>query len=282
MTLSRLLVALCLACVMMAAVALPVRVPPTPTALADHNEPGSGNLIDNYIARNIVLGHAILVCSHDYPISTEKAVTRWNDKWGDFFGPSTVLKPTTLFRFVELDSGGDPVDRNDPECEPKAVRPSFGIGSVLVLKDADECNTGACMLRLGLASSLQAPLPKWDTIQGQPKIYVADYKTAATSRMLLDDDEDRVTRSITHELGHVLGFEDYSIAYCRALEATGTTQSDHITIMSGGERYDGNRNFCFADEPSENDRDDYEASYIPGAPKDVAITSKDANTVKLT
>ncbi len=178
--------------------------PNTPMVHADHDDPytthlmrdpGGRNITDARIVRNIIDNNDIPVCSDDYPRSAGFAASRWNA----FF----EYKP--VFR-VRDDFTAFPTDH--PLCNVINERSLVGVHSVVISYDDSTCESSACIF-----VGRSAPNEAWDSFTGQPQAYIGKYSerdssTGVISRRRLPDNNARVTRSITHELGHVFGFGD--------------------------------------------------------------------------
>ena len=257
MTYSRLVTSFSLALIMLVISLAPIGLPPPASVDAGHDDPTTSHLTpDGYIVRNVMFRITIPVCSDDLPLSTAAAARRWNT----FFGGDG--------RVFELDDDGTVFESTDDECRADRLVKRLGIGSVLVVRDDPvdgECMGTACIFRL-----LTRPDTDWDTITGQPVIYVADYEVEGSDeRDPLSDGHVRVTRSITHELGHVFGLEDYETDYCRAAPE-GAPNPHHYadvpTIMGPAQRANGTSGVCHSPTPTARDKLDFQVSYVPEAP----------------
>ena len=263
MTYSRLVTSFSLGLIMLVVAMAPIGLPPPASVDAGHDNPATSHLIEGIkptagrIVRNVILGNPIPVCSDDLPISTKAAAQRWN---------SFFRKQAFQLKGVGTDS--TVFESTDPECAAAASRNSLGIGSVLVVRDDPvdgECMGTACIFRL-----LTRPDTDWDTITGQPVIYVADYEVEGSDeRDPLSDGHVRVTRSITHELGHVFGLEDYQFAFC-ADPPPGTLNTRNYTtsptIMLGVPAPGNPARRCYSDTPTDQDKFDFRSSYVPADP----------------
>ena len=240
--------------------------PNTPMVHADHDDPYTTHLMrnpsgtkitDGRIVRNIIDRNDIPVCSDDYPRSAGFAATRWNA----FF----EYKP--VFR-VRDDFTAFPT--NDPVCQLSNARRLVGVHSVVISYDDTECDYSACIY-----TGRYAPNEAWDSFTGQPQAYIGKYRerdssTGVISRTHLLDNDARVTRSITHELGHVFGFGDYKNFHCASTPIGELYTFDYTTnptVMSPGQSPSGSTGPCYADRPtSHQDELVYHASYIPEPP----------------
>ena len=233
-----------------------------------HDHPATSHLTqgtrkaDGRIVRNVILGNAIPVCSDELPISTAAAAGKWNR-----FFQHTVF---------QLEDDGTVFESIDPECTIKDRRSPLGIDSVLVTRDLDpdpdpmkrKCVFAACIFR-----ALSDPHDGWDTITGQPTIYVGKHKevdgnTGNVVEKDLGDDNDTVTRSITHELGHIFGLANYA-NHCKPAPMNAQDPINYTqrpTIMGAPLRPDGSEPPCYSDTPTSKDVADYRLSYIPTDP----------------
>ena len=256
-TYSRVVTGFSLGMIMLVVALAPTGLPAPASVDAGHDDPTTSHLTpDGYIVRNVMFRITIPVCSDDLPLSTAAAARRWNT----FFGGDG--------RVFELDDDGTVFESTDDECRADRLVKRLGIGSVLVVRDDPvdgECMGTACIFRL-----LTRPDTDWDTITGQPVIYVADYEVEGSDeRDPLSDGHVRVTRSITHELGHVFGLEDYETDYCRAAPE-GAPNPHHYadvpTIMGPAQRANGTSGVCHSPTPTAKDESDFRLSYVPEAP----------------
>lgn len=183
---------------------------------AGHNGPDNSNLFDDslsyggYIARNVVLGSPIPVCSDDYPESTKAAVQAWNAQ--------RALR--SVFKLKSGANGEQQVfSLSDSECKRSHSHSRLGVDSVWVSKGIEECDSAGC---IKFMTKLYPPDDQWDTYVGKPQIYVdrhtvLDPGGSYEIELELPDGNSQVTRTITHELGHVFGFANVK---CKS---TGTT-----------------------------------------------------------
>ena len=245
---------------------IPSQWPTTPAVQADHDDPRTTHLLrdpddpdDTHgrIVRNIIDGNGIPVCSDHYPVAAGYAALRWNA----FFLHHAVFR-------VRGDNTAFPT--NHPVCQFNNRPNIVGVQSVIVTYQAGKCTYSACIF-LGL----QDPDERWDSFTGQPRAYIGDYRvwdsaTGTIVDMRLPDNNPRVIRSITHELGHVFGFEDYDSDHCRAAPSGNPYLLDYTTnptVMSGQAPVVGTANSCYSTRPTDlQDLLVYRASYIPKRP----------------
>ena len=191
------------------------------SADADHDKVGnhlSVLLGGPWIARNIVLGNPIDICTGQYPTSTQAAITRWNNKLGTVFHYAGALA-------------------NCAEAQPD---PALGIGSAIVQRDVNsvECRLGVhgCTFY----SRGARPDRKWKTFIEQHEIYIGKPQLSdeTVSATFYADGHAAVTRTITHELGHVLSLANYTGCDTNAAAATFTTANARsvMTFTRGPER----------------------------------------------
>ena len=255
---SRAVTGLSFAVIMFITALLPIGLEGPTHVDAEHNEPATSHLtLDGYIVSNVILGDAIPVCSDDFPLSAAAAAKRWNH----FFDNQIVFA---------LKNGDDAFESMDEECVAGRIHSSFGVSSVHVVQDTlGECTSTACIIRHILEADTD-----WGTITGRPIIQIGDYMvknatTGVTTITILGDGEDRVTRSVTHELGHVFGLEDYNSVFCGRPMGIVPNYYDYTrkpTIMSPGEASDGTKGMCWSERPTGKDKQDFQLSYVPAAP----------------
>ena len=242
--------------------------PNTPMVHADHDDPYTTHLMrnpsgtkitDGRIVRNIIDRNDIPVCSDDYPRSAGYAASRWN----------TFFEYVPFFR-VRDDFTVFPTDH--PFCNVINERSLVGVHSVVISYDDSDsrCNSSACIF-----TGRSAPDEAWDSFTGQPQVYIGKYSerdssTGVISRTRLLDNDARVTRSITHELGHVFGFGDYKSFHCASTPIGELYTLDYTTnptVMSPGRSPSGSTGPCYANRPTTHqDELIYHASYIPEPP----------------
>ena len=287
MTYSRAVAILSFVVVMLITALTPIGLPRPTGVDAGHDDPATSHLHENgpltsgRIVRNVILGNAIPVCSDDLPISTKAAVDEWN---------RMLRRP--VFKLREADGNVFEVfDSTDSECAARQADVGSGIGSVLVIRNLSKCGgTNAC---IDLNYNIE-PNTEWDTYAGQLRIYVARYEVTDPLSgddllLKLADDHSRVTRSITHELGHVFGLGDYSSSYCKAERPTAPDVANYPTsptVMGPAPRLGGTGGGgCFSSSPAAQDLSDYRDSYIPEAPtiltKPALSGSPSANAVRI-
>ena len=263
MTYSRAVASFGIAMIMLVVALAPMGLPPSANVEAGHDGPATSHLIDGgwfisgRIVRNVIVGNAIPVCSDDLPESTKTAVERWNS----FLGKQVF----------QLEADGTVFESTDPGCAAMAPDPSLGIGSVLIVQDIRGCRPRAATACIYPAKR-RLPNEQWDTYIWQPVIYVADYPVETVLfdlREVLPDGHDRVTRSVTHELGHVFGLGDYHEHQCWSASTDPPNDYDYTTertIMSVGQAADGTTQRCWSPRPRDKDKDDFQLSYVPSDP----------------
>ena len=261
---SRVVVGFGLGMLMLVVALAPIGLPPPANVDASHDGPTTSHLLEpdrhgrnaGRIVRNVIVGNAIPVCSDDLPISTKAAAERWNS----FFGKQVF----------QLEANGTVFESTDPRCAWRASNASLGIGSVLVEQDLTGCRqvaTGCIYLDAG-----GAPNREWDTYIGRPAIYIQNYPTEDVlfnRRDVLPDGHDRVTRTVTHELGHVFGLDDYPSRFCGPAPPGTPDRLDYTTvptIMGPAQRADGTTSDCHSASPTSKDERDYRLSYVPEDP----------------
>ncbi len=263
MTYSRAVTGLSFAVIMFITALVPIGLEGPTHVDAEHNEPATSHLTpDGYIVSNVILGDAIPICTDTFPLSAAAAAKRWNK----FFDGQTVFL---------LKNGDDAFELMHALCKAKRIDSTRGISSVHVIQDAKNCMSTAC-IRRNLADADKV----WGTITGRPIIRIGEYMeknatTGVTTSMMLGDDEDRVTRSITHELGHVFGLEDYNSVFCGTPMGIVPNYYDYTTeptIMSPGEAADGTKGMCWSEIPTDKDEEDFQLSYVPARPIPVIPT----------
>ena len=270
LTYSRLVTSFSLGLIMLVVAMAPIGLPPPANVDAGHDGPTTSHLLETErykttggrIVRNVILGNAIPVCSDDLPLSTKAAVDHWNA----FFGEDVFELE------VEEDAHGRKTktvfESADAKCKAERLHPSLGIGSVLVEQDLKGCE-GVATGCIDLDAS-EEPNTAWDTYAGQPRIYVEDYPIhLVTDRHVLADGHARVTRTVTHELGHVFGLDDYPPDFCTDPPAGTADRLDYTTrptIMGPAQRADGTTMTCHSVTPTVKDRIDFALSYVPEAP----------------
>ena len=262
-TRSRILTSFGLALIMLVIALAPLGLPPPTSVDAGHDDPNTSHLLRGddakagRIVRNVILGDGIPVCSDDYPKSAKFAAMRWNT----FFGRTMAGK-----QVFQLKPDGSVYGTEEPECANMRRHSSLGIGSVVVRQAEHKVY---CLVTVGgcihLTTTGIPPNEAWDTFAGQPVIYVWKHYdevenplTMEVSTVLtrLSDGEGPVTRTIAHELGHVFGLGDYS-----ALSCDGTP-----SIMAQLPYEDGTGAECVSTIPTNQDKEDFRASYVPEPP----------------
>ena len=136
------------------------------------------------IARNLVIGETIKVCSTDYPESTKLAILRWQSALGK-----------SAFEFSD-------------NCATDLSDRRSGVASVLVYSDKEHsvsCDDLDGTRSQACASHEDVSGHPLYTYFGQAKVHMdpEDFPR--------EDRSERLIRTIAHELGHVLGLDDY---YC--------------------------------------------------------------------
>ncbi len=87
--------------------------------------------------------------------------------------------------------------------------------------------------------------------------------------VVLDDGHSRVTRTVTHELGHVFGLANYSSRHCKAAPHDALDPNNYTqlrTVMGPALSPSGGSVKCYSSEPTDKDVEDYQLSYVPEAP----------------
>ena len=268
MTLSRALTVSSLTVIVIISAWLHTAMPRPPTVDAGHDNPASSHLTDlidfdlagGRIVQNVIKGDAIPVCSDDLPLSTAAAAERWNT----FFGTTAeVFKLKDRANLTVYPAG-------DPGCRASRGDASLGIGSVLIVKDPGRCINFACINR-----TATKPNDDWDTYVGQPVIYVGEFvpnHMGVLEEGPVVDGSDRVTRAITHELGHVFGLGNYAGLLCRSDTPSGADPNDYPisrSVMSAVpiRGTTAGVDTCYSAFPASQDEVDFQNSYIPEPPK---------------
>ena len=268
MTLSRALTVSSLTVIVIISAWLHTAMPRPPTVDAGHDNPASSHLTDlidfdlagGRIVQNVIKGDAIPVCSDDLPLSTAAAAERWNT----FFGTTAeVFKLKDRANLTVYPAG-------DPGCRASRGDASLGIGSVLIVKDPGRCINFACINR-----TATMPNDDWDTYVGQPVIYVGEFvpnHMGVLEEGPVVDGSDRVTRAITHELGHVFGLGNYAGLLCRSDTPSGADPNDYPisrSVMSAVpiRGTTAGVDTCYSAFPAFQDEVDFRNSYIPEPPK---------------
>lgn len=135
---------------------------------ADHKEAGLSKSV--VIARNLVIGDPIDVCSDAYPAATKIAISHWND-----------FLSIVAFRWKANDLS---------QCE-KESNSSQGISSLIVSNDHDT------------AKRTSRDIREWHTFYNQFHVHMDPVKYPQNNT------GDELVLVVTHELGHVLGLGDY-------------------------------------------------------------------------
>ncbi len=104
------------------------------------------------------------------------------------------------------------------------------------------------------------PDKDWDTYRGQLAIYIADSVTRGSSTVVLKDGDASVTRSITHELGHVFGLGNWKCGNASQVSSMPRIYTSDLTIMGPS------NGSCSASIPVFRDKRDFQSSYVPAAP----------------
>ena len=267
MTYSRSLAVLCFIVVMLITALTPLGMPGPTTVDADHDEPATSHLLDpaefpmagGRIVRNVILGDPIPVCTDVVPLSALAAVQRWND----FFDRAMNKQ---VFKLKQVDNSFSVYGANDPACKTEQTDNALGIGSVLIEEDSMACGGFAC-----ITLTTRAPDAAWDTYVGQLVIHLGNQVTDHMGVVIVEpveDDVDRVTNSITHELGHVFGLANWKCGTASEVASNPDVYTMDPTVMGpkGGA--------CRANEPTpprlvsapRRDETDYQNSYIPAPP----------------
>ena len=223
-----------------------------PTVDADHEDPTSHltdttkfPLAGGRIVRNVVEGVTIHICSDVYPISTKAAIARWH-------ADHALSKIVFAFEPEEV----NPIHSLN-WCNEVQTNVRYGIASVVVIKETkrDQCDNAACIDRVDTP-----PDKDWDTYRGQLAIYIADSVTRGSSTVVLKDGDLRVTRSITHELGHVFGLGNWKCGNASQVSSMPRIYTSDLTIMGPS------NGSCSASIPVFRDKGDFQSSYVPAAP----------------
>lgn len=221
---------------------------------ADHEDPSSHltdprerPLAGGRIVRNAIEGRTIRVCSLVYPESTKIAIARWNS------GRHSLMKDVFVF---ETDDPSLLLSR-EQWCGGSGGIDRYGITGVVILRETIEynCKAAGCINR-----TTPRPSVEWDTYVGRIEIYIGDYDTGSAMREVLDDGDLRVTRTITHELGHVFGLGNWQCGDSGQVGTMPRVFTRDMTIMGPS------NGMCSAAEPQPRDQDDFRSSYVPIAP----------------
>ena len=285
MTYSRTAAVLCFIVVMLITALTPIGLSSPTRIEAGHDDPTTSHLsnVDDYpiaggrIVRNVILGEAIPVCSDDLRLSTQAAAAEWNEFFGWEDGDA---RDEAVFL---LKDDGSVFASTEQQCK-RMQSGQRGIDSVHVERNLAKCDplANGCITRID-----SLPDEDYDTYTGQHVIHVRDYRVPGqTARVILADNEDRVTRTIMHELGHVFGLGNYATADC-VRSPTSVDQTNKRTIMSPATAPGARPSRCASDIPTEEqDQLDFRRSYVPEAPQlpddpDDAANSPSAYTVTL-
>ena len=228
--------------------AIPAEFPGRAGVNAGHDDPGTSHLSHGYIARNVVLGNPIKVCTNVFPISSARAIGSWNSRLDPSGSGSTVFHGTVL-------------DPTSSSCAKPVTLDKHGIDNVLIREGSlSDCGTSDPDI-LGCYRSESNELRAWNTFVGQIMIIAATDSGDAP----FEDGEDLEDWFVTHELGHMLGLGDYRYHECVLSVPLDEHPRDYLVqfVQHSVMSFDLD---CRYQTPASRDAEDFALSYVPTKP----------------